>query len=138
MKGELELFIRRNGQLIEHYVDKNLIKTDAKTLMAKFIAGDPASPITHIQFGTSVAVISPDDEYNISNPVEKSLSHTFPTPNSVRFAFTLLGNEALGKSVKEFALRCQDGTVFSYKNRGGAAIDMDLDIEVEGSWTITF
>lgn len=137
MRGDLSVTINRNGQPIEHFEEKNMIVSAAKTMLAQLVAGDGAGKtISHIGFGVSSSAVTPDDT-SLSSPFWRPLSgHSYPKAGQVKFDFVLATTEANGMSIKEFGLRTTDGVLFSRKVRG--TIEKNSDISLEGSWTITF
>lgn len=137
IKGEFEVKIIKNGNIIEVFTDKNLIVNLAKETLAKLIGGDgTGKSITKISFGTSGISPTPDDISIISAYTKNIDSHTYPALNKVTFNWTLGTNEANGKAIKEFGLICSDNTLFSRKTRG--TIEKENDISLEGTWTIIF
>ena len=62
---------------------------------------------------------------------------TYPTTNSVEFAFTLGTSEANGKSIMEFGLFTAGDVLFARKTRAGAIVK-DSDLSLAGSWRINF
>lgn len=137
-KGVLELDIYRNGELVEHFKDHNVIVNDARTAMAKLIAeGDPDSVITQIGIGSSTDEATVADS-SIHTPIlTKNLEgHTYPDEHQVKFTFIIDVSEANGQNISEFGLITKGGKLFARKVRGSIA--KDQDIAIAGSWTIIF
>jgi len=137
LRGIFELNLYRQGVLIEHYREENMIMNNAKDALAKLIAGDgTGKTITKIGFGTNGNGPTPDDT-SLTNPFIKQLSsRSYPQTGQVTFNFTLATTEANGMSIREFGLICSDNTLFARKTRG--AIEKSNDISLEGAWTIIF
>lgn len=137
IKGVFELFIYKNGQLIEHYVDENMILKRAKVLMSRLIAGDSAGiKIEKISFGTNATPATPDDTA-ITAPFTTNISSkTYPADGQVSFAFSVGTAEANGKDIAEFGLMLSDGTYYARKVRG--VIEKESDMSFTGTWTLIF
>lgn len=137
MQGMLELKIYRNGELIEHFLEPQMILNRAKTLMAHAAKNEAGGVyVNRIAFGTSSTPANPADTALTSAYVKNIGAHTYPATGQIKFDFTLTTLEANGKVIKEFGLMLTDGTLFARKVRG--AIEKDDDISISGSWTIKF
>ncbi|MCP9760049.1 hypothetical protein EGI20_12100 [Aquitalea sp. S1-19] len=136
-RGDFELRVYRAGELVEAFVERNLVVDKARDSHARLIGGDGAGKqVNRIAFGTNGAGPYPADTA-ISAAYTKALSgHSYPAGNQVRFDWALSTAEANGKQIREFGLICADGTLYARKTR--AAIEKTDDMSLEGSWTITF
>lgn len=139
-KFQLKVF-NAAGELVEDYLDENLVVTSGKRAMALMLAGDPSitggdKVVATISFGSSQA--TPDlSDVGITSGFEKALSgYTYPTDNSVQFLFTLELSENNGATIAEFGLLCADGSLFARKVR--EPISKTNVVRLEGAWTITF
>lgn len=139
LRGIFELRIYRNGQLVEEYLDDNLILGRMKDVMARLIGGDPAyagMTINRISFGTNGTAPAPGDNA-VTSPFTKNVgAPTYPAAGRVAFPFSLGTGEANGKAIREFALMLSDGTYAARKVRG--VIEKDADLSFSGTWTILF
>lgn len=135
--GILEVRVFRHGQLIDSWRDENMILAAASDAVARLVGGDgSAKVIEKIGFGTNGNGPTPSDT-DLTSPYFKAVSgHAYPAAGKVRFDWTLGNSEANGKVIRELALVCSDGSLFSRKTRG--AIEKAIDISLSGSWTITF
>lgn len=138
VKGIFRLVVRRQGELVEDYEDRNLVVDVARVALARLVSGDAAAaPINRIGFGTSNAAPDPADTA-LTNQLLKAVDgHTFPASGEVQFTWSLGTSEGNGMSIAEFGLICTDGSLFARKNRA-TAIAKDSDITLSGTWTIQF
>lgn len=137
VRGSFELFIHKNGVLVEHYVDENMILKRAKNLMARLVAGDSAGiKIEKISFGTNAVAATPDDTAITAAFTKNISSKSYPADGQVAFAFSLGTAEANGKDIAEFGLMLTDGTYYARKVRG--VIEKESDMSFTGTWTLIF
>lgn len=137
LRGIFQLRVIRSGQVIEEYLDENLIVNVAKDALARLIGGDGAGKtITKIGFGTSGAGPFPADTALTAAFVKTLSGHSYPVTGQVKFDWSLGTTEGNGLAIKEFGLICSDNTLFARKTRG--SIEKADDISLEGSWTIIF
>lgn len=127
-----------NGNIIEKYEDRNLIVNGGRSAIMQLIGGGGTGTkeVTNIGFGTDGAnpIIT---DTALTNPFSKAVdSVTYPANDSVQFNFSLAAGENNGVTIREFALICADGSLFSRKIR--AAIEKTAAISLNGTWTITF
>lgn len=138
VKGVFAMKIYRRGNLVEEYVDENLVVNVARVALARLVSGDVAgSPITQIGFGTSGTAPAGGDTALTSQLLKALDGHTFPETGQVQFSWTLGTTEGNGKNIAEFGLVCADGSLFARKTRT-AALAKDSDISLSGTWTIQF
>lgn len=138
IKGKFELFIYKNGVLVESFIDENMILKRSKQITAQVFAGAYQGEfINRISFGTSGVAATPDDTF-ITAPHTKNLgTPTYPAIGQVRFPFSLNSGEANGKVIREFGLMLNDNTYAARKVRAGA-IEKGPDLSLSGSWTLIF
>lgn len=137
-EGIFTLNVFRGGKLIETYEDKNLVVDLSKQQLARLIGGDVANrSITKIGFGTSGTAPAAGNTTLTDAYVKLLGGVTYPTTNSVEFAFTLGTSEANGKSIMEFGLFTAGDVLFARKTRAGAIVK-DSDLSLAGSWRINF
>jgi hypothetical protein len=127
-----------NKKLIETFEDDNLIVNLARVSMAHLIAGDVANrSMLSIAFGTNGTTPTVGDT-EITNPYIKNLGAvTYPQVGQVRFAWSLTTSEANGKAIMEFGMLTADGKLFCRRTRT-IPINKEIDISLEGTWTIIF
>jgi hypothetical protein len=127
-----------NKKLIETFEDRNLIVNVARTTMAHLIAGDVTNhSMQSIAFGTNGNTPTVDDT-EITNPFIKDLGGvTYPDIGQARFAWSLSTSEANGKAIMEFGMLTADGKLFCRRTRT-TPINKEIDISLEGTWTIIF
>jgi hypothetical protein len=138
LKGIFELDAIKNGKVIEHTREENLIVDGARVQMAHLISGDAEDrEITRIAFGTDgTAPAATDTE--ITDAFEKEVSGcTFPEAGHVKFSWSLAASEDNGQAIMEFGLLCADGALFARRTRANP-IYKESDIALQGSWEIIF
>jgi hypothetical protein len=137
-KGRFELTVTDlSGNVLEHYVDKNLVVNAGRTVVMQLLGNAPSPKrIAKLSVGTNGT--APDGaDTTITNSFAKNLTGlSFPTISSIRFDWTLGAGEANGILIKEFGLLCADNTLFARKVREG--INKNSDIILNGNWTISF
>jgi len=137
MRGEFVLRVYRKGELVEEYIDHNMIMNVAKDAMARLIGGSgTGKTITKIGFGTNATSPTPDDTALSGSYVKNVTVVTYPDTGRVSFGWSLGTSEANGKAIAELGLICSDNTLFARKTRG--VINKDADLSLEGTWTIIF
>lgn len=138
-EGEFHLEVYRKGELIEVYDDKNLVVDASKQQLAHLVGGDVTSrSITKIGFGTGGTAPAVGNTGLTAGFYSKTLGAvTYPSTNSVQFAFSLGTTEANGLAIIEFGLFCANDVLFARKTRSGA-ITKDTDLTLSGSWKLNF
>lgn len=137
LRGEFVMRVYRKGELVEEYVDKNMIMNVAKDAMARLIGGSgTGKTITKIGFGTNATAPTPDNTALTDAYSKNTNTPTYPTTGQVAFGWNLGTSEANGKAIAELGLICSDGTLFARKVRG--VINKDADLSLDGTWTIIF
>jgi hypothetical protein len=138
LKGIFELKVFKNGRVIEHAREENLIVDGARVQMAHLIAGETANrQIVKIAFGTSGVAPTVNDTA-ITNPFKKALSgFTYPEAGQVKFSWNLTTAEDNGQAILEFGLLCADETLFARRTRA-KPVNKESDISMQGNWTIVF
>lgn len=153
--GQLFFIVRRNGQVIEEFSERNMIMTGGRIAIAKLFSGQVGLAGTHVGVGTDGSEPNAEQTGLAGGVLVPAKSVSFaraevdgdsvrwvateePTPN-VRFDFLFGTDDANGMSIREFGLFCGDGTMFSRRIReSGKSIEKDSDIEIEGYWIIRF
>jgi hypothetical protein len=138
LKGIFELTVFKNGKMIEHTREENLIVDGARVQMAHLIAGEVTNrQLAKIAFGTSGTAATVTDTV-ITNAFAKAVSgFTYPEAGQVKFSWNLTTAEDNGQAILEFGLLCADGTLFSRRTRT-KSINKESDISMTGSWTIVY
>jgi len=138
LKGMFELIVKdKSGNVIEKYIEKNLIVDRARFNMAHVIsaAGNNIF-IDGIAFGTGTAPAVSGDLVLTGSTKFAFDSVNYPANNSVAFNWSLGYADLVGMSITEFGLISNNGNLFSRKVR--AAIVKTSDITINGKWTILF
>ncbi len=135
--GHFILDVFRNGRLIEHVDEPNLVVTMSKTIQANQLAGVAGYAITQMGYGSNGTNPQLTDTV-LATPFYKAFdSYSFPASNQTQFNFSLGINDANGLSLQEFGLVSTNGKLFARKVRLAALIKQS-DITLSGSWVITF
>ena len=143
VRGDIHLEIYRKGQLVETVDDHNLVVDAGRRRLAELITGQSNSIINQVGFGSS----SNDETGNDTELQDQLLFPLRPIEfggvtskveglNAI-FYFTLEEYEAVGLSIRELGLFCDDDCMFSHRVRRGE-IFKDSDIAIKGTWTLRF
>lgn len=138
LKGVFHVDVIKAGTIIETYEENNMIVDLCRSNLARLLAGNPqGSPVGKISFGTNGAAPETTDTA-ITNAYTKNIDgYTFPEEGRVTFNWSLATTEANGKSILEFGLLSQNGTLNARKVRVNP-INKESDISLQGTWTIIF
>lgn len=137
MRGVFAVDIYRRGEIIEQFVDDNLIVDRGRTNVVQLLGGVSGLNITKIGFGTGGTAASPGNTALTDSYIKAIDGVSYPDSFSVRFAFTLGANEANGKNILEFGLFTADNHLHARKVRSGAIVK-DEDLTLSGSWTLMY
>ena len=138
--GEIHCKIYKQGKVVDEINDHNLVVDIGRKRLAELAAGKVSSYtdsyITHIGLGSGNTTESVED-------TELTDQQLFPLTNvevngrDVKCNFFIANNEAVGLSIHELGLFCNDGTMFSHRVREGV-IEKFEDIELRGYWILHF
>ena len=136
--GRFILDVNKDGRLIEHIDDKNLVVNGSKFLLAQLIGGQVANnSITQIGVGTNGTAPQATD-IALTSQFEKAIdSVSYPASNQVQYNFSLASGDANGVTIWEFGLLSAGGTLFARKVRS-SGLSKNSTISLAGSWLITF
>jgi hypothetical protein len=136
--GHFRLQILRRGVVVDVDDHPNIIVTLAKQTQARLIGGDVTNrSITQIGVGTGSGAAAVGNTGLTSGFLKTISGVTYPTTNSVEFAFSIGASEANGLAIREFGLFTAGGTLFARRVRSGA-ITKDSELVLSGTWTITY
>lgn len=138
LRGEfLMRVLDKSGNVIDTFEDHNMIVDLARVAMSRLVGeGEQMKIITRFGVGTNQITATPADTELEDPYVNDILGHDYPERGTVRFSWKLGYDEANEKNISEFALFCDDGTMFSRKVR--SPIYKAADIAFEGEWSIIF
>lgn len=136
VNGAIVYDIFKNGVLIEHVEDHNLVVNGGRTRLAQLISGKSTSFITQIGFGTGSVNPSLEDT-TLDNLRTINISSSAVDGQSVTFNWFLDENTCNGMNITEFALFASDGVMITHQVRG-RVIGKDVDITVSGKYILTF
>lgn len=137
-RGVFSLLTFRNGELIDEYVDENLIVSRGRTNVVRLLGGDVTGlSVAKIGFGTNGAAASPGNTSLTDSFVKNIDGHSYPEDFSVLFSFSLAAGEANGKHIQEFGLLTSSGLLHARKVRGGALVK-DSDLSLTGTWKLIY
>ena len=128
------------GDIVEDYIDRNLIVSGARTIITELLGGG-TEYITKIGMGIGTSNPAETDT-GLTDPSIAGLvygtitSVTYPTTSSVMFSWTLDYDEGNGFDITEYGLFSTDDILFSRKTKN--AISKDSTLSFEGEWTIEF
>jgi hypothetical protein len=125
------------GKLLETYIDNNLIVNGGRDAIVDLIgSGDADKVVNTISFGTNGAAPVLTDT-TITGAFDKAVNAVaYPATGQVRFDWSLELVENNGVTIREYGLKCDDGTLFARKTR--ADIAKNNTVRLEGTWTIIF
>lgn len=130
--------VLRRGHVVEVYHDDpNLVMDAPRNALARVLGegGDPPAMIDRIGFGTSGAASTGAGPALTGAFVQQLPPPTYPAVGEVRWDWILLGEDAVGLSLREMALICSDDVQFARKVRSGP-IALDEDVRIEGYWRL--
>lgn len=135
-RGDFHLAVYKDGEIIDHIDDHNLVVDAGRIRLAELAAGKSSACITKIGVGSGNAQEAATD----TELVEQQL---FPLTSAsvdgrdARFDFLIDNSQANGLKIHEFGLFCADGTMFSHRVRTGL-IEKEDDIQIKGYWILHF
>jgi len=137
IRGEVKLWIYRNGTLIDFFEGQNLVVTLGKTNVAKLLGGDAAGKkIEKVSVGTNSTAATVADN-TITGAFTKAIdSVTYPDAQSVMYHFDIDNSEANGMTIYEFGLLNTDNVLSARKVRDTPIIKTNA-IRIVGTWKIT-
>lgn len=125
------------GNLIEDYLDRNLVVNGGRSAVTRLIAGDTTGrSVTKIGVGTNATAPSVTDTALTGSFVKALGTISYPTVSSVRWDWTLELTEANGMAIREFGLICSNDTLFARKTRD--VINKTSSIRLVGTWELQF
>lgn len=123
----------KEGNLIDSFVDNNVVVTIGRLLVAKLIAGDSTDKVTKIGFGTN-GTPAQDSDSSLTSPTVKNVDAFTADETGVTFYWSLDYSEGNGVSIQERGLITLGNSLFARKSH--AAVVKTADIRIEGSWRI--
>ncbi|MFM0165651.1 hypothetical protein PQR39_35115 [Paraburkholderia sediminicola] len=142
-KGPTGLFVLdvfRDGKLIEHYEDKNLVVIGSQPTHAALLGGNVTNQsVTKFGVGTN-ATAPVFGNTSLTGQYANAITQvTYPASNQVQFAFALgsADSPAFGMAISEFGLLTGIGTLYARKTRS-TPLNFASDIAFSGTWTISF
>jgi hypothetical protein len=132
--GEVAIKVFKNDTLIDTFNEKNIVVNQGFEFICQLLGGSNSDSITDIGFGTSNAPAVPTN-VALTGQYSKGLDGvSYPTYNSIQFAFSLGLSENNGVTIEEIGLLNTSGDLFSRKLY---TIVKDNTVRVEGTWTIS-
>lgn len=136
-KGVLELWILDEaGQVLKYLRQQNLVVNTGREIAAHEVG----AAINRIGVGTNGAAAEPTDVAPLTEQYAKAFTSVeYPDQRSVRFDFTLTMDEYNDKTIREFGLLAENEGAFTlFARRGGYNIPKTNQVQIQGSWTVTF
>jgi len=143
VRGDFHLEILRNGKPIEEVHDHNLVVDSGRVRLAELISANSTSPVAYLGIGTSGDEEQASDT-ELQDQLLLPLTNRSVDGKNARFDFYIQEGQANGMAIREFALFCEDRTMFSHrvrrrKDTGEAAVIEKMDdISIKGYWIIHF
>ena len=132
--GDVSIKVFKNDALIDTLDAKNIVVNQGFEFICQLLGGDSTDSITNIGFGTSNAATAPTNTA-LTAQYDKALDGiSYPSYNSVQFAFSLGLSENNGVTIEEIGLLNTSGDLFSRKLY---TIVKDNTVRIEGTWTIS-
>jgi hypothetical protein len=133
----LRVIDAKTGQLLEEYIDRNLVVNGGRTAVTRLLGGDVANrSITKIAFGTNGNAPAAADNAITNSFVKPLGALSYPTINSVKWEWTLEENEGNGIGIREYGLLCNNDVLFARKTR--EVINKNTSIRLVGTWEVSF
>jgi hypothetical protein len=131
--------IDKNKNIIEDYIDKNLIVTGARNVVVLLLGGGSDS-LTKIAMGIGTAEPVESDT-GLTAPVGGLVyatitSTTYPTSSSIMFSWSLDYADGNGVDITEYGLFTTGDVLFSRKIR--TVVPKTDTIALEGMWTLEY
>ncbi len=133
--GTLHLMAKNeNGIVLWRSTSRNMIVSSGYNSVAQALAGVPDQYIKKIAIGTNGMEPQTTDS-EITDAVFFDIeSVEYPTPETVRFRFTINYTDAVDMLICEFGLICADGRLFARKTR--EPIEKTKLLTITGMWEI--
>jgi len=142
LKGEFELHAYdKEGNVVHHIKKNNLVVTTGKQNAALLLAGGGGFAIDGIVFGsTGTAPVLGNTYADMTDKFLKAVGAiTYPTTNTMQFAWTLEYSENNGATIREFGLVSdRTGTPVLFSRIASDAISKTNIVRLSGTWKITF
>lgn len=137
--GWLDVYIRRDGIVVEQQRLPNLIVAGSQLIHAQLLGGIIAgNSITQVGFGSSGMAPAPGNTGLSVDAYAKDVDAiSYPAANQVAFAISLGAVEANGLELSEYGLLTAAGALYSRLVRT-APLVKDASITLQASWVITF
>lgn len=139
-RGHFVLNVFKDGVLIEHFEQKNLIVIGSQATHAALLGGNVAgNSVTQFAVGTNATPPVFGNVAITGQYANEITSVTYPASNQVQFAFAMGTADAAadGMAISEFGLLTTSGTLYARKTRT-APLNFASDISFSGTWTISF
>lgn len=136
-RGELHVRVLREGRVIEEWRERNLVVTQAHTVVANLLGGMAQRAITQFGVGTDGTAPAAGNVGLTGAVLRPIAAVTYPAAGQVRFTWYIPTDAAIGMQIREFGLFTQSGLLVARKTRAGA-IAKTADISLEGTWTLRF
>jgi hypothetical protein len=137
--GWLDVRVWRDGVLIEHTWDANIVVSNARLAHAQLVGGAViGNSITQIGFGSSSAAPALGNTGLSVDAYIKSVDQiTYPFPNQVAFDISLAEVEANGIVLAEYGLLLGNGGLYARRVRS-APLNKDASVRIAATWTVSF
>ena len=138
VQGRFLLEVRRRGELVDVFEERNLIVTGSKAVHAHLLGGDVANrSVTQIGFGTGSAAADVSNTGLTAAYIKALDGVSYPSAGVVAFAFSLGSAENNGVAISEFGLFTGGSVLYARKVRA-LPLNKDTDLALSGTWSISF
>lgn len=138
--GHFVLDVFRDGKLIEHFEEKNLIVIGSQPIHAHLLGGDvTGNSVTKFGVGTN-ATAPAFGNGALTGQYQNALTGvSYPASNQVQFSFAMGSGDAaaFGMAISEFGLLTPTGILYARKTRS-QPLNFASDIAFSGTWAISF
>ena len=135
-KGVLELWVLdAEGRVLEYLRQKNLVVDTGREIAAHEVG----TTVNRIGVGTNGAPAAPSDVALTEQYAKAFASVEYPDQRTVRFNFAFTTDEYNGHTIREFGLLVEQTGAFTlFARRGGFSIQKTNQVQIQGTWTVTF
>lgn len=127
----------RAGELIHDETGSNLVVTIGREALAELIVSAPSTLVVDkMSFGENGAAPALSNSV-IFHATDKAIDSATTVGSTTTFVGTLDYGDAIGDTIKEYGLKCNNGSLFARYTWGGQ-VDKTALNRIVVTWSITF
>ena len=127
----------RAGELIHDETGSNLVVTIGREALAQLIVSAPANLVVDtMAFGRNGLPVALSNS-TIMSATNKTVDSATTVGTTTTFVGTLDYGDAIGDTIKEYGLKCNNGSLFARYTWGGQ-VDKTALNRIVVTWSITF